>query len=449
MPKSQFVCQTCGFKSFKWMGRCTECGAWESFAEEVEAPKAVKGRRPKGSGAQAVALNDVEAGEVSRVPTGLAGLDRVLGGGMVPGSLVLLGGEPGVGKSTLMLQVARQFCVTGKVLYVSAEESPRQIKMRAKRLGIEPENFFLLCEPDLGTALEAVEKLQPDLLVLDSIQTVHIPELASIPGSVSQVREVGNLVMRSAKTLGLPVFLIGHVTKEGTIAGPRTLEHLVDVVVYFEGEGNLPYRVLRSYKNRFGPAWELAFFDMEAEGLREVVSPSTLFLGHREEGVAGVAVAGLHEGSTPLLAEVQALIVPTPFPSPRRTAVGVDYNRLNLLLAVLQKHVRLDFSHFDAYLSVAGGLPVKEPGADLAAAAALLSSHKGKAAPLKAVFVGELGLTGEVRSVPQLGARLREAERMGFTDAYIPFQEPKEKTSLQLHKMRSVRDLAELLFNRS
>jgi DNA repair protein RadA/Sms len=446
MPKSVFVCQTCGFKSFKWLGRCPECGEWESLVEEVVEKK--KTSASHGGGAKAVTLDQVPSEQAPRVPTGSAGLDRVLGGGMVPGSLVLLGGEPGVGKSTLMLQVAKSFCEKGKVLYVSGEESPSQIKLRAERLGLALRNFHLLCEPDIRAGIEAVEALEPGLMIFDSIQTLYLPDLSSIPGSVSQVRELGNLIMRTAKTKGIPAFLTGHVTKEGAIAGPKTLEHLVDVVVYFEGEGTLPYRILRGYKNRFGAAWELAFFEMESDGLKEVTSPSSLFLSHDTEALPGVAVAGLHEGSTPLLAEIQALCVATPFASPRRTAVGFDYNRLCLLLAILQKHCGADFAHFDVYLSVAGGLPVREPGADLAAAAALLSSFKGKPLPLKTLFIGELGLTGTVRGVIQLPARLKEAFRMGFEKAYIPPQDVKEKTDLKIERLSSVQELKRTLFDR-
>jgi DNA repair protein RadA/Sms len=444
MAKSQFVCQTCGFKSLRWLGRCSECGAWESFVEEFE--KKEKKSSAPGSLGRVTSLADVKTEEMPRLLTGSPGLDRVLGGGIVPGSLILLGGEPGVGKSTLMLQAAKAFAARGKVLYVSGEESPSQIKMRAKRLCMDDDNFFLLCEPDLRAAIEAVDEIKPGLVIVDSIQTLYLPELNSIPGSVSQVREVGHLLMRTAKEKGLPVFLVGHVTKEGTLAGPKTLEHIVDVVVYFEGEGTLPYRMLRGYKNRFGPAWELAFYEMEVGGLIDVAQPSSLFLTHGKEVLPGTAVAGLHEGSTPLLAEIQALCVPTPFASPRRTAVGYDYNRLCLLLAILQKHCGVDFSHHDVYLSVAGGLPVREPGADLAAAAALLSSFKGKPLPAQTLFIGELGLTGTVRGVIQLPARLKEATRMGFARAFIPPQDLKEKTDLKIEKLESVQELKAKLF---
>jgi len=440
-PRTVFVCQECGYESTKWLGRCPGCSAWNSLVEErLAAPAA--GRRPGarrdgdltgaaagGAGqAGAVPIAEVTLDDAVRRRTGLAEVDRVLGGGVVPGSLVLVGGDPGVGKSTLALAVAHHMAASGPaardahpVLYVSGEESVRQTKMRAARLGVDAPNLLVLAETDLDQIVAQIDRLRPSLVVVDSIQTVYRADVTAAPGSVAQIRECTGDLLRVAKTDGGPaVLVIGHVTKEGAIAGPRVLEHMVDTVLYFEGERHHAYRVLRATKNRFGSTNEIGVFAMSGRGLTEVADPSALFLAERPEGASGSAVVCAIEGTRPLLLEVQALVTRTPFGMPRRTAAGIDYNRLLLLLAVLEKRAGLHLSAHDVYVSVAGGVRVDEPAADLGVALAVASSHRDRPVDAGAVAVGEVGLGGEVRAVSQIDRRIAEAAKLGFRRVVAP-----------------------------
>ncbi|HET7266395.1 MAG TPA: DNA repair protein RadA [bacterium] len=437
-PRTVFVCQECGYESSKWLGRCPGCGAWNSLVEERVGPPAA-GRRPvrepgaaeggRGAGAvEAVPIADVALDEAVRRGTGLPEVDRVLGGGVVPGSLILVGGDPGVGKSTLALAAAHHMARASgaagdrrPVLYVSGEESVRQTKMRASRLGVDAPNLLVLAETDLDQIVSQIDRVRPSLVVVDSIQTVYRADVTAAPGSVAQIRECTGDLLRVAKTDGGPaVLVIGHVTKEGAIAGPRVLEHMVDTVLYFEGERHHAYRVLRATKNRFGSTNEIGVFAMSGRGLTEVADPSALFLAERPEGASGSAVVCAVEGTRPLLLEVQALVTRTPFGMPRRTAAGIDYNRLLLLLAVLEKRTGLHLSAHDVYVSVAGGVSVDEPAADLGVALAVASSHRDRPVDAAAVAVGEVGLGGEVRAVSQIDRRIAEAAKLGFRRVVAP-----------------------------
>ena len=421
--KTRFVCQNCGYETPRWMGRCPECNEWNTLVEEVEA-------RPQGhstslsrSGAtgKPVAISAVEAAAEPRLPGGIDEFDRVLGGGVVPGSLVLVGGDPGIGKSTLLLQLSRHIAETaGRVLYVSGEESVRQVRLRADRLGALNERLFIMSETELEQVAGAIAELSPKLCVIDSIQTVYRSDIQSAPGSVSQVRESAAELMRLAKTLGVPIFIVGHVTKSGDLAGPRVLEHIVDTVLYLEGERHHRYRILRAAKNRFGSTNEIGVFRMEENGLSEVPNPSEAFLAERPTGAAGSVIFAGVEGTRPLLVEVQALVAATTFPAPRRMAAGVDYNRLVLLLAVLEKRVGLDLSTRDVYVKVSGGTRVDEPAGDLAIVTAVASSLRNDPVPERMVIIGEVGLAGEVRAASSLKERLTEAARLGFTEALVP-----------------------------
>jgi len=412
-----YVCQSCGYRSPRWLGRCPNCDAWNSLAEEVEGPR----RRPERRTAQPVPLPEVSPLPEQRWPTGIGELDRVLGGGFVPGSLVLVGGDPGIGKSTLALQAAYRLAEAGRpVLYVAGEESAQQTRMRAERLGAVSRGVWVVAETDLDAVLASVRKLRPSLVVVDSIQTVYRPDLPSAPGSVGQVRECAAALLQLAKSEGVAVVLVGHVTKEGMLAGPKVLEHLVDTVLYFEGERHQAYRVLRATKNRFGSTNEIGVFEMGPTGLVEVPNPSAVFLGERPPGAAGAAVVCTVEGSRPLLVEVQALVSPSAFGTPRRATSGVDYNRLLVLLAVLEKHAGLSFSQADVYANAAGGVRVEDPSADLGTALAVVSSYRSTALDDRTVFCGELGLAGEVRPVPHLARRLGEARKLGFERAVVP-----------------------------
>jgi DNA repair protein RadA/Sms len=432
-PRTVFACQECGYESGKWLGRCPGCGAWNSLVEERAAAPAGGRRRPGGTergaaGSDPVPIAEVALDDAVRWQTGLTEVDRVLGGGVVPGSLVLIGGDPGVGKSTLALAVAHHMAGPSAsprearpVLYVSGEESVRQTKMRAARLGVDAPNLLVLAETDLDQIVAQVDRIRPSLVVVDSIQTVYRADLAAAPGSVAQIRECTGDLLRVAKTEGGPaVLVIGHVTKEGAIAGPRVLEHMVDTVLYFEGERHHAYRVLRATKNRFGSTNEIGVFAMSGRGLTEVADPSALFLAERPEGASGSAVVCAVEGTRPLLLEVQALVTRTPFGMPRRTAAGVDYNRLLLLLAVLEKRAGLHLSAHDVYVSVAGGVRVDEPAADLGVALAVASSHRDRPVDPGAVAVGEVGLGGEVRAVSQIDRRIAEAAKLGFRRVVAP-----------------------------
>jgi len=426
--KTKFVCNECGTESPKWMGKCPGCGAWNSMTEETESvTKAPVGRsemlRTKEKPASII---DIDSGREPRISTGLTELNRVLGGGLVPGSLMLVGGDPGIGKSTLLLQTSNSLASQGlKVLYVSGEESVRQTKLRADRLGTLSEKLFVLCETNLDFIEEAITSLEPDFLVIDSIQTVYRPDVPSAPGSVAQVRECTTQFMRISKINGVATVLVGHVTKEGAIAGPRLLEHMVDCVLYFEGERHHSYRLLRAVKNRFGSTNEIGIFDMTEDGLREVANPSELFLSERPLGVAGSCVVASLEGTRPVLVELQALVAPTSFPSPRRMCSGLDHHRISLVIAVLEKRMGLFLSNQDAYVNVAGGVKLDEPAADLAAAVSLASSFRDLPTKPYDVIFGEVGLTGEVRAVSRAETRVKEALKLGFKRVILPEQSMK------------------------
>lgn len=420
--KTRFVCQSCGHTPAKWVGRCPSCQAWSTVVEE--APKTVaKGRAAFGALAGGVPkrLHEIEGSLHDRRSTGMSELDRVLGGGVVPGVLALVGGDPGIGKSTLMLQVADRIARQGAtVLYVTGEESPRQTRMRGERVGAGDERLWIVAETDLARIEHHVAKLAPQLLVIDSIQTLHTHELTAGPGSVSQLRAVTARLMALAKGKEIATFLVGHVTKDGSIAGPRVLEHMVDAVLYFEGQRGHPLRLLRAVKNRFGSTDELGAFEMTADGLVAVPNPSARFLAERAEGTSGSVVAASFEGSRPLLVEVQALVSPTTYGNPRRTAVGVDTGRLALLMAVLEKRADLSIGAADVFLNVAGGLRLDEPAADLPILAALASSHMNRAVHARTAIFGEVGLGGEIRSVTSADARIAEARQLGFERVILP-----------------------------
>src|SRR5437867_5904955 len=418
-PKSAFLCQQCGFQSPKWIGRCPSCDGWNTFVEErVVAPS--KGRGLARAPRTPIALGDVPADAEERMVTGIGEFDRVLGGGIVQGSGVLLGGDPGIGKSSLLMQASAALATKGAVLYVSGEESAAQIKMRARRFGIASDGILVLAETDLGSVIEAIRRVRPIFAVVDSIQTMNSDEIASGAGGVSQLRECTARLLELAKGEDVPIFLVGHVTKEGAVAGPRVLEHIVDAVLYLEGERFHAFRILRATKNRFGSTDEVGVFEMGETGLREVANPSEVFLEERNQGVPGSAIVPTVEGTRPLLVEVQALVTPTSFGLPRRTVSGADPQRLAVLLAVLAKRAGIGLGQHDVYVNLVGGLRVREPAADLAVAVALASALRDKAADPRTVFVGELGLGGELRRVQRLAARLKEAQRLGFARAVIP-----------------------------
>ncbi|HEX9501565.1 MAG TPA: DNA repair protein RadA [Thermoanaerobaculia bacterium] len=410
-----FACIECGNQATKWKGRCPECNAWNSYAEEESGA----GPAARTTSSTSVGITDIGHDEAPRMSTEIPALDRVLGGGLVFGAVTLVGGEPGVGKSTLLLQVAQQLAPRGPVLYVSGEESPRQIALRARRLGTAHENIRLFAETSVERIVAEAEKTKPVAVIVDSIQTVHTSTNDSTPGSVGQVRDSAGILMTAAKRLSLPIFLIGHITKEGTIAGPKSLEHIVDTVLYFEGEKLQDFRIIRAHKNRFGPVNEVALFEMHDGGLAEVPNPSAALIAQRS-GAPGSAIVAAMEGTRPILIELQALVSRTNFPSPRRMAVGIDANRVSLLLAVLEKKNGGSYVSSDVYVNLAGGLQVAEPAIDLGIIAALASSQKGVAIPHHTVVFGEVGLLGEVRSVSQPDARAREAAALGFRRIIVP-----------------------------
>jgi DNA repair protein RadA/Sms len=444
--KVKFVCTDCGTESPKWMGKCPGCGAWNTMAEEAETTfKAPVGRGERlRAKEKAKSIIDIESGREPRVPTGLNELNRVLGGGLVPGSLLLVGGDPGIGKSTLLLQTSHALTSQGlKVLYVSGEESVRQTKLRADRLGALSDKLYVLCETNLDLIEEAIADVEPDFLVIDSIQTVYRPDVASAPGSVAQVRECTGQFMRIAKVNGVATVLVGHVTKEGAIAGPRLLEHMVDCVLYFEGERHHSYRLLRAVKNRFGSTNEIGIFDMSEDGLREVLNPSELFLSERPLGVSGSTVVASMEGSRPVLVELQALVAPTHFPSPRRMSSGLDHQRISLVIAVLEKRMGMFMQNQDAYVNVAGGVKLDEPAADLAAAVSIASSFRDLPTKPYDVVFGEVGLTGEVRAVSRAETRVKEALKLGFKRVILPEQSIKgwqPPAGIELIAVRTVAD---------
>jgi DNA repair protein RadA/Sms len=450
-PRTIYACQSCDFQSSKWLGRCPECGAWSSFVEERRELRTAPGKGAaarSGGGATAVLpLAEIEEESVVRAPSGNPALDRVLGGGVVAGGAVLLAGEPGIGKSTLLLQLAERLAEQGRsVLYASAEESPRQLRLRAERLGSRSERILVASETRLEALLDAIRVSAPAALLVDSIQALASDELESPPGSIGQVRHCAHRLVEVAKRSELALFLVGHVTKEGTIAGPKSLEHLVDTVLNFEGERESDYRILRAAKNRFGPTGEIAMFEMRESGLEAVTDPSRVLLARRRRGAPGSAVLPTLSGSRPLLVEVQALVHPTNFPSPRRMSVGLDSNRVVLLVAVLERFARLALADRDIFLNVVGGLALKEPAADLATAAALISATRGAALPADAIFFGEVGLLGEVRPVGQVEARLREAAAHGFRRAFAPRVEGYSgRRDLELVEISTLEELADAL----
>ncbi|HEL0165327.1 TPA: DNA repair protein RadA [Streptococcus equi subsp. zooepidemicus] len=424
--KARFICGECGYQSLKYLGRCPNCSAWSSFVEETEV-KDVKNARISltGEKSKPIKLKHVNGVRYQRIQTEMNEFNRVLGGGVVPGSLVLIGGDPGIGKSTLLLQVSIQLADKGTVLYVSGEESAEQIKMRSDRLGQTDNDFYLYAETNMQAIRAEIEAIQPDFLIIDSIQTIMSPEISGVQGSVSQVREVTAELLQLAKSNHIATFIVGHVTKEGTLAGPRMLEHMVDTVLYFEGERHHTFRILRAVKNRFGSTNEIGIFDMQSGGLVEVLNPSQVFLEERLDGATGSAVVVTMEGSRPILAEVQALVTPTVFGNARRTTTGLDFNRVSLIMAVLEKRCGLLLQNQDAYLKSAGGVKLDEPAIDLAVAVAIASSYKEKPTNPQEAFLGEIGLTGEIRRVTRIEQRINEAAKLGFTKLYAP------KSSLQ------------------
>ncbi len=420
---TKFVCQACGYESPKWMGRCPNCGSWNQMEEETIADKNDRRSRVSmtGKAAKAEAIQDINVSKVPRIKTQLKELNRVLGGGVVPGSLVLIGGDPGIGKSTLLLQVSAQLNLAGgKVLYVSGEESASQIKMRAIRLGVKGSDFYIYPETDMGAIRQTIEDLKPDYVIIDSIQTMNQPDITGAIGSVSQVRESTADLLKIAKTNNIAIFIVGHVTKEGSIAGPRMLEHMVDTVLYFEGERHHTFRILRAVKNRFGSTNEIGIFEMREGGLVEVLNPSEMFLEERLSGATGSAVVASMEGSRPILAEIQSLITPTAFGNARRTASGLDHNRVALIMAVLEKRAGLLLQNQDAYLKSAGGVKIDEPAIDLAIAISITSSYQEKETKETDCFIGEMGLTGEIRRVSRIEQRVNEAAKLGFKRIMIP-----------------------------
>jgi len=444
--KTVFQCQACGFESSKWLGRCPDCGEWNTFVEERQAVSS--GRKHESAlpetGAKPKAFDDVELSETERISSGIGEFDRVLGGGIVPGSMVLIGGEPGIGKSTLLLQVAHLLGrVGGPVLYVSGEESERQIKLRGERLGIVGGALFLMGETSLERILEEVSTLKPKALVVDSVQTVYSSRFPSAPGSISQIREVATQLLFLAKGRGITTFLIGHITKDGAIAGPKSLEHIVDTVLYFEGEKHQHHRIVRAVKNRFGAVSEMGVFEMTGAGLRPIANASALFVSERLEGSPGSAVVATLEGSRPMLVEVQALVSPTSFGTPRRMSIGIDPNRTTLLLAVLEKRVGLELLGDDVFVSIVGGLEVYEPAADLGVASAIASSFRNRPLPKGSVIFGEVGLGGEVRGTGQASLRIREAAQNGFTRCVLPAQSVPE--GIEGIELIGVRTLEEAL----
>ena len=425
--KTVYFCQNCGHEESKWLGQCPMCKEWNTFVEEKIDSGVTKGTtagarevRESVRDARIVRLNDVTADDDTRVTTGIRELDRVLGGGIVPGSLVLVGGDPGIGKSTLLLQVCQRLAGEKKVLYISGEESQAQIKLRANRMGAFAQGLYLLCETNLEIIRGVIEKERPELVIIDSIQTMYSEDVSSAPGSVSQVRESTNVFMQLAKGLCIPIFIVGHVTKEGTVAGPRVLEHMVDTVLYFEGDRHASYRILRAVKNRFGSTNEIGVFEMRQTGLEEVENPSEYMLSGRPEQASGSVVACSMEGTRPILIEIQALVCHSNFGMPRRTAAGTDYNRVNLLMAVLEKRLGMALGSSDAYVNIAGGIKMNEPAIDLGIVMALVSSYRNRPVDEKTIVFGEVGLSGEVRAVNMPEQRVAEAKKLGFETCILP-----------------------------
>lgn len=447
-PRTVFFCNHCGNETPKWQGRCPACGAWNTIEEHAEKPTPGRAKAaPVGMSRRPQKLSEVDSDNEIRFTTGMAELDRVLGGGAVLGSLVLVGGAPGIGKSTLLLQICKSLCQGHRVLYVSGEESERQLKLRADRLGVTSESLYILSETRLSDILAAVEELAPNILIIDSIQTLYNEDNESSPGSVSQVKDCTLSMMQLSKSQGLTIFLVGHINKDGNIAGPKVLEHMVDCVLYFEGDQNSSYRLLRAAKNRFGSTNEIGVFEMMDRGLVEVPNPSQMLLSGRPEGASGTCVACVMEGTRPVLAEVQALVSKTMLNAPRRTADGFDFNRAILLLAVTEKRAGMKLSMFDAYINVIGGLHLEEPGADLSVVLAIASSYRDAPIPGDLVAIGEVGLTGEVRSVSHVNQRLGEVRRLGFRKCIIPnggHEKLEIPEGLEVYKVRNLREAIEI-----
>ena len=445
--KTIYICNLCGYESAKWYGCCPGCGEWNCMEEDIRTPAQQKTASRPVKSVFAQTVNEIDGEDEIRFKTGMQELDRVLGGGIVKGSLVLLSGDPGIGKSTILLQICEYLGKNLRVLYVSGEESARQIKLRAKRLGVSTENLFIMCQTDVQSIVEYIKTDKPDLVIVDSIQTIYTDESDSAPGSVSQVKECTMSLMHLAKANGITVFVVGHINKDGAIAGPKVLEHMVDCVLYFEGDLNSTYRLLRAAKNRFGSTNEIGVFEMENNGLVEVPNPSQMLLQGRPKGAPGTCVVCLMEGTRPILAEVQALVTKTSFNVPRRTADGFDYNRAALLMAVAEKRANMILSAYDAYINVIGGLQINETGADLAVVLALASSFRDKAIADDLVAIGEVGLTGEIRTVSNMSQRLSEIARLGFKRCIIPETSIKKfdiPGNLEIYYVKNLRDAIEI-----
>lgn len=451
--KSFFICTECTYKTAKWLGKCPNCGAWNSFTEEVEAPAPSEASAPRRTSLMPLSDNNpaqpfssLSVPDYMRSATGLSELDRVLGGGVVHGSVVLLSGEPGIGKSTLLMQISEILGKTRRVLYVSGEESGGQLKLRADRLGVHGDNLFLLTETNIERILAETEKVQPDFVIVDSIQTMWCEKINSAPGSVTQVREAAMALINRAKSAGISMLIVGHVNKEGGIAGPKVLEHIVDAVLCFEGERRQTYRIIRAVKNRYGSTNEIGVFEMTDVGLAQVINPSEMLLAGRPVNVSGSCAVCTMEGTRPIIAEIQSLVSQTAFPAPRRATNGVDYNRMCMILAVLEKRLGLKFWQNDVYLNVIGGLRLDEPDSDLAIALSLVSSITDRAVPDDLIAIGELGLAGEIRAVTNLDQRVREAARLGFTRALIPYRNiEKHKTEIAGIRMIPIKSIYEAL----
>ena len=445
--KTVFYCQSCGYESAKWMGQCPGCHEWNTFVEEPKAVSAKGGSKRRIGTNEPVPVKRVSTKDDPRVSTGIGEFDRVLGGGIVKGSLILVGGDPGIGKSTLLLQMCANLSRGGhKVLYISGEESLQQIKMRADRIGEGGDELLLLCETDLDVLDAQIEKIKPEMVIVDSIQTMYSENVTSAPGSVSQVREATATFLRISKSLGISLFLVGHVTKEGAVAGPRVLEHMVDTVLYFEGDNHASYRILRAAKNRFGSTNEIGVFEMHSEGLAEVPNPSEYMLSGKPEDATGAIVTCAVEGTRPILLEIQALASRTSFGYPRRTSTGVDYNRVNLLIAVIEKRLGIDFSSMDAYVNIAGGIRMNEPSADLAVVLALISSCKDIVIGNEVAAFGEVGLSGEVRGVSQAAVRVQEAKKLGFEKVILPKSNLKDVKNVEGIKIVGVENLTKAFY---
>ena len=445
--KTSYICSECGFESPKWYGKCPSCGEWNTLNEELNSQQTKNSFSNSFSTVnQVLALDDICGENDERITTKIEEFDRVLGGGIVKGSLVLLSGDPGIGKSTILLQICQNLGSIGqKILYVSGEESANQIKLRAVRIGVTTNNLFILSQTDLATIVECIKAEKPDIVIIDSIQTMVYEQVNSSAGSITQVRECTNVFMHTAKGLGIPIFIVGHVNKDGAIAGPKVLEHIVDTVLYFEGERNYSYRILRGVKNRFGSTNEIGVFEMTADGLKEVLNPSLMMISGRPKNTSGTCVACVMEGTRPILAEVQGLVCATGFGTPRRMSTGFDYNRMSMLLAVLEKRAGYFFNNMDAYVNVVGGLKLDEPAADLTVALALVSSLKDKAVDDKTIAFGEVGLAGEIRAVNNCEQRIAEAKRLGFERCIIPFHNYKSitnslKSTFDIIPVRNIRE---------